>query len=171
MDDYARIVAPEYPGTMEYTPEQIAEYMGRDAGGQNSSMAEQLSEFGAWREQVMGVETRNGGNVRLLLECIATCERLKVAGQKTLEKLVAEQYAPQKHQRRWERHGIVRPFVWHDPVERQRKSNVMKVEFELLPHWLRGGRSRGGEPQRQQRETKTPERLGGYYEPEAEDVI
>ena len=170
-NDFARIVAPEWPGTMEYTPQQISDYIGRDSGGQNSNMAEQLSEFGAWREQVMGVEVRNGGNIRLLLECIATCDRFRLPGQKTLEELIVEQYAPARHRRRWESNGIVRPFVWRDPLERRHRSDFMRIEFELLPSWLRGTRARTTELPRQRRETRAPERLGGYREPDDEDVI
>lgn len=171
ISDHARLVAPEWPGTMEYTPVQIADYVGRDSGGQNNNMAEQLSEFGAWRDQVMGVESRNGGTIRLVLECIATCDRLKLPGQKVLEELIAEQFAPRRFQRRWDKAGIKRPFVWQERLDRQRAADVMKVEFELLPSWLRGGRSRPAEPQRQQRETRAPERLGGYREPDAEDIL
>ncbi len=170
VDDYRRIVAPEWPGTIDYTPEQMSKYIGR--GAQDKSMAEQLSEFGAWREQVMGVESRNCGTIRLLLESLATCDRLKLAGQKALEELVAEQYAPSRHRRRWEQHGIARPFVWQEKTVRDAKADVMKIEFEVLPSWLRGTGTRGfDDAPRQRRETKAPERMGGYYEPEPEDVL
>lgn len=171
VNDYARIVAPEWPGTMEYSPQQISDYVGRDPSGQNKNMVEQLSEFGAWRDQVMGVEVRNGGNIRILLDCLATCDRLKLPGQKEVEQLVSEQYAPDRYRRRWEGNGIVRPFVWQELVDRQRKADFMKVEFELLPAWLRGTRARTTAPKRQRRETRPPERLGGFYEPDDEDVL
>lgn len=170
--DHARIVAPEWPGTMEYTPRQMADYIGRESRGQNTNMSEQLSEFGAWRDQITGVESRNGGTIRLILACIATCDRLRLPGQKTLEELIAEQFAPRRFQRRWDTAGIRRPFVWRGNMDRQRAANVMKIEFELLPPWLRhSGRFLRSEPQRQRRETKAPERLGGYYEPPEEDVL
>lgn len=169
VDAYRRIVAPEWPGTIDYTPEQMAQYIGR--GGDDKAMQVQLSEFGAWRDQVMGVESRNGGTIRLLLDCIATCDRAKLAGHKDLEQLVAEQYAPDKHRHRWEGFGIARPYVWQDKPTRDAMANHMKVEFQILPRWLRGASSRGFDEAPKHSRDKPPERMGGYYEPEKEDVI
>ncbi len=157
---------------MDYSPEQIAKYIQGGHDPDNRNMSDQLAEFGKWRDQVMAVESRNGGTILLLLETAATIARLG-AERGRLTDFITEHYAPTRHRRRWEKCGVVAPYAWQDLPDRQAKAKVMRVEFELLPGWLRGGSARMvTAPERPRRETRAPQRVGGgFRSPDDEDVL
>lgn len=156
---YRRKQAPEWPGSIDMPPSELMRAMER-AGKRNPDIKEMASEFGAWRDQVLGVEARNFGTIVLLSDCLAKCGGESGQASVIADLLKVDYVTPDKAER-LQAFNMPYPFVEPDKMKRQKWARVVSLDIIVMPNWLRAGTA----------PTASPSRPAGYRDVPPEDVL